>query len=292
MDRNPSFGIEVSPVKISKCHCFSCGFAGELTDLITLLRHKVRKDVEAKAPVPNYDFKTALQLIAQEEDGGILSFVHADEEEDKTVTHYFDEDWLSSFKSYRKFEDARAYLASRNVPKWVADDLDLRFDARERRICFPVRDFNGDLVGLHGRGIDKHPIPPYRMYTDTYPNKGGHNNPLIWYGEDKVDFEKPVVVVESVFDYARVYECYKNVICPLTAEIKKDKILRVQDMVVCIDMFDGDDPGRRASSRMRKELSHVRFKTIRLKEGTDPGKMSVMDVRKILKKYLKTYLIT
>ena len=73
--------------------------------------------------------------------------------------------------------------------------LDLRYDPIERRVCFPIRDFTGALVGLHGRAIDKDTTLKYRMYT-VYKQK----NPMIWYGEHWVDFDKPVLLVESVFD--------------------------------------------------------------------------------------------
>ena len=41
----------------------------------------------------------------------------------------------------------------RKVTPKLADALDIRADAMEGRVCFPVRDFAGRLRGLHGRAV-------------------------------------------------------------------------------------------------------------------------------------------
>lgn len=286
-DKNPSFGLYFHPSKMSKAHCFSCGFVGDLHELVTAIKTLSKND-------RTYDYKKALQLIALEEEGGGLAFGYGDEDESTRPNeiHLFKDDWLRSFTPAIKVEAAMAYAAKRGVPEWVVKELKLRYDSREKRICFPVRDFEGRLVGFHGRGIKKKVVPPYRMYTDTYPAKGGKNNPQCWYGESWVDWEKPVVIVESVFDLVAVYEFYKNVICPLTAEITEDKIKRLGDMQRAILMFDGDVAGRRASLKMKKYLPKVKFKDVYLPEGEDAGSIGKTEIVKILKKHLKSNLLT
>lgn len=282
-DTNPSFGINVKPGRTSNAHCFSCGFRGDLFDLVTTLRAYAGKDCKL-------DLVAARKMAEDDEDEGGMEIAYADDDaaERTNITHYFPEKWLRTFPLCINAEDGMAYLASRDVPRWVTEELLLRFDPTEKRVCFPVRDSEGRLVGLHGRGINKKVKPVYRMYT--YPKKNGNNNPLYWYGEDIVDWERPIIVTESVFDFLSVYRCYKNVICPLTAELNKDKINRVRKAVKLILMFDGDKAGRRAAYNMKNQITDVLISEIRLPRGRDPGDLSVSKIKRLIQPHLNNVL--
>lgn len=283
-DSNPSFGIEIKNGRSSTAHCFTCGFAGDLVELIIQLRYLAGKN-------SGFDFKQALKLAEADEQGGGMDLAYAEEEmeEAKDETWYFPQKWLDTFPDCENSEKGLLYCESkRDLPLWVIRDLDLKYDPVEKRVCFPIRDEEGALIGLHGRGVNKKVKPLYRMYT--YPLKKGHNNPKYWYGEEWVDWNKPVVVVESVFDLASVYRVYRNVICPLTAEVSKQKIQRIQDALFLILMFDSDKPGRKASYKIKKQLSHISIADIRLPEGQDPGDLSIPKIKKILKPHLDNVL--
>lgn len=280
-DTNPSFGIKTLSNGTSICKCFSCKFGGDLYDLAFEIYTLYKDD-------PDLDFKTAFKLC-EDEENGISELALAgfeDEEETRQDVHYFGEDWLDSFPKCTQVKQGYAYNISRGIPRWVQDALDLRFDTNEQRVCFPIRDFSGYLVGFHGRQIhDEQPV--YRMYQYR-----GRNNPQFWLGEDWVDLDEPLVCVESVYDLAKVYQVYQNVICPLTAEITAPKIKRLEDALYLINMFDGDTAGQTAAKRMQKHLNHVPQKTIYLPEGVDPGKMTVSQIRKYLAGYIKNSLLS
>ena len=131
------------------------------------------------------------------------------------------------------YAPAMDYLATRPVSPALAAALDLRADTAEGRVCFPVRDFQGVLRGLHGRAIAGGTSPRYRMYSQA-----GRNNPLIWLGEHWVDRTRPVVVVEGPFDLASVYRVYRNVASPLFANPPAEKILRMADALEQITFLD------------------------------------------------------
>lgn len=280
-DSNPSFGIRVGVQSVAQVHCFSCAYSGDLIDLVMELRHLSEKD-------SRYDFKLAMQIAetVEEEAGLELAFYDDKAKQGPPPVYYFPESWLDTFPSCLKAEDGLLYCQSRSVPKWVIKELDLRYDPLQRRVCFPVRDFAGDLVGFHGRAIDKDNPLTYRMYT--YPQKGGHNNPQFWFGEHLLDLDKPVLAVESVFDHARAYEVYRNTACPLTAEINKDKVDRMRDVLCMITMLDGDKAGRRGAAKLRKGLEpHTHCININIPDDLDPGKMSTVSIRKLLDPALK-----
>lgn len=283
-DSNPSFGIEIKNSRPSTAHCFTCGFTGDLGELITELKYRAGKDSDM-------DLVEARKMAEEDEEGGGMEIAYADEDEkegERESIHYFPEDWLETFPHAEDSEDTLAYCESRGVPRWVIKELGLRYDVGEHRICFPIRDDFGDLIGLHGRGLTSDITPKYRMYT--YPARKGNNNPQFWYGEDTVDWDKPVVVVESVFDYLSVYRCYKNVICPLTAQISTRKIKRIQDALFLVLIFDSDKPGRKASYKIKKVLKHLPVVDIRLPEGYDPGDLSVGEITDLLEPHLNNML--
>jgi len=279
IDRNPSFGVYVHEKKPSRAFCFSCGFTGDLMDVVLEIKQNTGKSDQI-------DFKQAMRLA--EADGtkeGLELAYYTEAKTDKDI-YFFNEHWLSSFMSCVDSEDGLNYCLKRGVPTWVVRELGLVYDSSESRVCFPIRDFDGRLVGLHGRSTNDNVQPVYRMYTDTYPVKGGRTNPDCWFGESTVQLDYPVVVVESVFDYARVYEVYKNVVCPLTASVNERKILRLQDSLFLIKMMDADKAGRSLSYKLKKTLLNVPQKDIYLPEGKDPADLTSSQVRKYIKSVL------
>lgn len=285
-DSNPSFGMYVKPRRTSYAHCFSCGYKGSLMDLVMELKRNIGQDKH------DYDFKSALKILADEdaESGLELAYYEEEEEKDPNQIFYFSEQWLSTFVCVSHFEEAVHYLEERGVPEYLYKELGLVYDSDEKRVCFPIRDNKSRLVGLHGRVIDNKLSPPYRMYTDTYPLTGGNNNPQCWYGEEWVDFDYPVVMVESVFDLLRVCQVYPNVVSPLRAGLDNNKLKRMQDCLHVITMFDGDDAGRKGANQISQYFTDIPVKNIELPEGTDPGDLSLNGIEKLLKKYTNTPL--
>ncbi len=287
-DRTPSFGIQLAPGRPSKAHCFSCGFSGTPGDIILELRHR-------KGRNSGIDFKTAYALAETDENLAGMEMQYAEQEPDDVVkkpVHYFPEKWLGTFPHCEEIEEGLEYCASRATPLSVIKKLDLRYDPLEQRVCFPVRDFDGALVGLHGRMIvSKKKYKPrfpgdeylkYRMYVHAK-----QNNPVFWLGEEWVDLDKPVVVTESVFDLSRVFEVYQNVVCPLTADFSAEKAKRLRGASYLITLFDGDLAGRKGTVKLKRNLREVRFSNIALDEGVDPGECSPKLIKELLNPFIQ-----
>ena len=234
------FGIKIEPGD-APTHCFSCDWHGTMGDLVVTMRH-----LNKAAPAISVKWGDALRMVEEAENEGDMHFDFPDVEEmllgAKAKPHIFPDWWLDSFVSWREAPMAASYLATRHVPDAVADAMDLRWDSKEKRICFPVRDFASRLLGLHGRAIEKDVDPRYRMYTQAK-----RNNPIIWLGEHWVDLTRPVVVVEGPFDVTSVYRVYRNVVSPLFSNPSFDKLMRMADCLEWITLYDrgvGGDAGR------------------------------------------------
>ena len=272
-DKTPAFAIRVEPGD-AMCHCFACDFHGRMSELLVLmaLRNKMRK-----AP-KSYEFKEAQALLDAHESDYELDFGGPDigealfEKKAEGDFHAFSEDWLASFPKALDIPFARQYLADRHVPDDLAEAMDLRADTSQKRVCFPVRNFEGVLGGLHGRAVNPQVEPRYRMYLS--PEKT--NNPDLWLGEHWVDFTRPIVVVEGPFDLISVARVYDNVVSPLFASPSNAKLKRMQSALEWVTLLDRGTGGNKGRQRISKALKHDHVVTHLLPpEGyKDPGECS------------------
>jgi len=269
-DRNPSFGFSTEADHV---HCFSCGFSGSYFDLLLELWYY---------GVEGIDYAGARHLLSAPEakdpelfDPSLGSYEEHWKGRQTRETLLFPEEWLASFPRV----NTHWYLEQRKTPSYVAEFLDLRFDWTRQRICFPVRDFQGRLRGLHGRSVTGKE-PKYRMY----PYKDG-TNPQIWLGEHWINLDEPLVVVESVFDLARVLEVTKQVICPLSATFSKEKAERLNGAAEIHVCFDNDEAGTRARRNLINWTKGVQvFGVVHLPAGKkDPGELDAEELRELLR---------
>lgn len=277
-DKNPSFGITVSN-KVSKYHCFSCRSSGEVADIVFELKLAMGKQKDGR-----YHLGEVLKLIADESDiveADIPDYEQESKQEDVWQVKPFPEEWLSSFVSAFKVPAAMKYLESRGVPEWAVKDLDLRFDSKQRRVCFPIRDWTGVLVGFHGRDITGQSPLPYNAYTY---NKWW--NRLPWLGEEWVNKDEPVVIVESVFDLASVYRVYKNVLCGLSAGLSVKKVERLKGLKEVVTLYDWGTGGDAARKVLNKVLgSRIVANVVPTEEEKDAGNLSEERIKEYVHQY-------
>lgn len=264
-DRNPSFGVKVQPGE-SFCHCFSCRDAsGSQTELLIKLRAHLGDSVHT------VEFKQAMRMIvAEEDDDGVDLELDLEEDLDDQV---FPESWLASFQPAYSGDQVHWYLEQRGVPARVAAELDLRYMHSQDRVCFPIRNWDGDLIGLHGRAVEDDVQPRYRVIRYR-----GQKNLLGWLGESWVKPWEPVVLAESVFDLARVYQVYRNVMCPLTASLSDRKVERIAVLDHVVTYFDSDKAGDFARARVERCLAKPTVVEHLRPIGQDPGDMTVAQV--------------
>jgi hypothetical protein len=282
VDRSPSFGVSVDEGthlnNRQVYHCFSCQATGLLDDLPFNLREHYREDSKGR-PRPN--FGEALQIIVADEDDeldldNIPDYDEPQVDPDEVIV--WPEWFLESFKSVFAFEQAMNYLTKRGVPSGVIERLDLRYDTSRERVAFPIRDFGGKLVGLHGRHIGDHPL---RYYAYGFE---GRRNRMPWLGEHWVDFEVPVLLVESVFDLASVLRVYGNAMCGLSAGLGDSKLERIRGAISYVTLYDygtGGDRAREAISRVLGADAHVAHCVPTEAQG-DPGEMCVVELQEHL----------
>lgn len=273
-DSHPSFAVKVEPEAESPYNCFSCGGGPDLLTLVQAL-------AAHGATAPRYDLKTAVALAVEDGDRPIRFTVkewgaEADAEEYVTLP----EPWLATFMPAAQSPRAMRYLKSRDVPDSVITFLDLRYDTEKDAVCFPIRDAEGVLCALRGRRLrPKGDAPKYHVYGDAK----GRRNTAVWYGEAWLDFDKPVLMVESVFDVASALRVYRNVCAPMTAGFSERRAARLKQAIEVVTVFDADPAGDKARARASQRLPGARVTHLYPPAGhKDVGDMSVADLRELL----------
>ena len=277
-DNHPSFAISVDPEGESHYNCFVCG-GGDLITLVSLL------DAYG-AEAPRYDLKSAVELAVADGDRP-LAFSVKDWGQKIAAEPYvtFPEMWLATFVEALRVPRARQYLHGRGLSDSVIRKLDLRYDTERDAVCFPIRDFDGVLCGLRARRLaPTDDMPRYHIYkTGT-----GKHNRMVWYGESWLNFDKPIVMCESVFDAASVYRVYRNVCAPMTAGFTEERAKRMRRAVDIITLFDADKAGDKARQRIRQYLPSAHIVNVYPTEGRkDAGELSVGELRELLGSLVK-----
>jgi len=280
-----AFGLKLGAGRVF-VKCFSCDYHGTPLDLLYELRDTNKASPSGKV----YDFGKAMGILNANPADLVEKVDSLDELAfNAKPTFVYPEDWLAEFEPAYSGDQVHPYLVSRQMPYEVARDLDIRYDNVASRVCFPIRDYNGQLRGLHGRSVWPHVELKYLMYTIADPERPGqkHCNPDVWLGEAWVDPEQPVVIAESVFDLARVYQVYRNVMCPLMASLNEAKMKRLLGISRLVTMFDADNAGKIARDKLRNRFPAIEMHNVVLPAGfKDPGSMAVEDVAALLDQYV------
>lgn len=278
MDKNPSFGVRVEHGD-PHCHCFSCGFSGSAGDLLIEFHERY-----SKKPWGAANIKDAQVIVEQAENDldinldtpSIEDLLYGEKPE---KFHEFDLWWLNSYPSVFGVDWAEEYLIARDVSEEVCESMDLRADLKQKRICFPVRNFDSVLMGLHGRTTIPDLEPRYLMY----PFKG-KTNPDIWLGEDWVDFTSPILVVEGPFDVLSCRRVYSNTVSPLFANPSATKLARMHDAYEVITFFDHDLAGSKGRKKVTSSFKYSKVKHVIPPDGMDPGSMNIEQLQSLLGK--------
>jgi len=256
VDNNPSFSIQLNDKGVSRYHCFSCGSSGDVMGMAMELSDLCRTN-----SYRGFDLKTLMLLCAEELDEVELTDATIPEYTHQTITPKVDYDfpdwWYSGFSKAMSSEVARAYLSTREITPEVVEELNLGWDAKQRRVVFPFYNSEGLLCGVNGRAVS--PNTKLRYYQYQFEGK---TNLHLWYGENWMDLDRPLIVTESVFDLASIKRVYSNVVAAFTCSFSKEKALRLGDAVEIITIFDAGEGGDRARDTIKKHLGSLVTKQI------------------------------
>jgi hypothetical protein len=236
-DHQPSFGLNVES---GRFNCFSCGASGSLSYLASTVLAFLQQTPERMGL---YDFKTAYEIL----DGAELDFESLPdftEFDPQQVFEPWPEWWLDMFEPVALNKAASAYLAKREVPPSLQVQMELRWDSVRDMVVCPYRTAFGKFAGARGRCID--PSRPKNEQHHDYKYKSQNNSKLIWYNEQALQNDGPIIVVEGQFDVMHLLQVTPNVVGNLTAKIPWPKLTKLSAKDTVIFMPDNDPPGMMA----------------------------------------------
>lgn len=242
-DSSPSCGISVKDDDVSIYHCWSCGSKGTVA---WLLRQ-----------IERYTGDNLASLIREVDKGeflgGSLPEWGARSTRSTVAMKILDTDTFLGI-----YEDAKGhrYLKSRGISDSIVDKLQLRVDPQDsagiERILFPVFGRQNQLYGFTGRATDNSSEPRVRDYH-------GLRKKDVLLGIHLITPEDTgVVVVEGLFDYAKLVQYDVPVVASLHAGITAGQKALLADLGLPVTlMFDNDAAGRMATATAAKAIGKL-----------------------------------
>lgn len=258
-DRNPSMRVLVKDGGISHWKCWSCNEGRDLVGMLYDLRNR-------GAELP---YAQLMDLATGEGDALIFPTLNADhhvEEAPPTIP----EDWLLNFPVLHPSHAGFQYMIERGLSPDDWKMWDARWDPNRLRVCFPIRDKAGVLRGVQGRTIQPDRKPKYLHYKHEDKARGAS----FWMGEHLLNFDKPVVICEGVFDALAVAKVYPNIAVAMGAAaiLKPEKLDRLATAFAVVPFFDGDLAGQKGGEAIKRWCWKKRLcEQVYAPAGRDPG---------------------
>lgn len=240
-ERKPSFGVNG---EIDKCHCFSCGWAGTIEEMISeLYGYQDEGKFGKRWLIKRFNtIEIESRPNILENFGGrknVRNSIRCDNITNGTISNFITEEELD------KYRYIHPYMYERGLTDEIIERFDIGYDRERKEITFPVRDIEGRCVFVAGRsterkffrlpkGMDK-PIYcshlfRYGTYTRAYITESFLNCLTCW------KYDKPAMAMIG------------------TGNRKQYEILNKLPVREYILAFDPDEAGRKATERFRKNV--------------------------------------
>ena len=268
-ERRPSFWVSRSA---GNWGCFTCSARGG--SLKQLLRElgvknlKVERDIDA-AEKDAKEFAHIEKLKREKKARSTLK-----------GTHILPDGLLGVF------DWAPVPLIEAGFDEKLLEDHDIGFDRRIDRITFPVRDYEGSLVGVSGRAVKAGAIPKYLFYSGarvrdgketkgelgewypTYSNEDVRNH--LWrghlvYPELINAVHEQLIIVEGFKAALWMVQCgWLNTVALMGTKMTKaqERMIRKLGQTVFV-LMDNNQPGRTAAKEICQRLAVSSFQVYR-----------------------------
>ena len=242
-ERKPSFGVNG---EIDKCHCFSCGWAGTIEEMISeLYGYQDEGKFGKRWLIKRFntvEIETRPNIL--EGFGGRYNihdnFIH-------TKCNNANSDRVQEIteEELDKYRYIHPYMYERGLTDEIIERFDIGYDRERKEITFPVKDIEGRCVFVAGRSTER----------KFFRLPQGLNKPL-YQGYRFVDGRyKICYVTESFLNCLTCWKYDKPAIAMLgTGNKKQYEILNKLPVREYILAFDPDEAGRKATERFKKNV--------------------------------------
>lgn len=238
-ERKPSFGINKNNMS---CHCFTCGWSGQLDDMISNVFGHDDMGVFGR----EWLSKNFLTLAVEDRKPLNLNLSRGNKIVTPNTSVAFTEEELQSYRWIHP------YMYERGLTDEIIEEFDIGFDSNTQCITFPVYNIDKTPAFIARRSV--------RTKFFNYPS--GAEKP-IYCGERFVDGGYSyAVITESFLDALTGWKYGKPSMALIgTGSVNQYEILRRLPVRKYILATDNDNAGMLARQRLRRELSQAKIIT-------------------------------
>lgn len=266
-ERKPSFGVNG---EIDRCHCFSCGWAGTIEEMISelygyqdegkfgkrwLIKRFNTVEIETR---PNI-----LENFGGRKNGNSVS-LHRNSITDCNDKSGENNTFITE-EELDKYRYIHPYMYFRGLTDEIIERFDIGYDKARDEITFPVRDIEGRCVFVAGRSVER----------KFFRLPKGIDKPIYCADKFRAGAYRTAYITESFLNCLTCWKYNKPAMAMIgTGNQKQYEILNKLPVREYILAFDPDDAGRKATERFRK---NVRGKII--KELVYPDNRDINDLQ-------------
>lgn len=285
-ERKPSFGVNG---EIDKCHCFSCGWAGTIEEMISelygyqdegkfgkrwLIKRFNTVEIETRPNIMegfngrNNLNNRNINILRNTSDNNSFGKYSYGIDTTKQYSGEITEEELD------KYRYIHPYMYERGLTDEIIERFDIGYDREREEITFPVRDLEGRCVFVAGRSVKS---KFFRLPKNT-------DKPL-YQGYRFTDGSyKYCYITESFLNCLTCWKYYKPAMAMIgTGNKKQYELLNKLPVREYILAFDPDEAGRKATERFKK---HVHGKIIKELQYPDDR-----DINDLQEEFLKCKII-
>lgn len=267
-ERKPSFGVNG---EIDKCHCFSCGWAGTIEEMISelygyqddgkfgkrwLIKRFNTVEIETRPNImEGFNGREINKQIYTREPGKMETVFVKDGGTQRTkskeikggtgtVGTVTGENGITE-EELDNYRYIHPYMYQRGLTDEIIERFDIGYDRERKEITFPVRDIEGRCVFVAGRSVK----------SKFFRLPEGKDKPIYQGYRFRCGMYKKAYIVESFLNCLTCWKYDKPAMAMIgTGNQKQYEILNKLPVREYILAFDPDEAGRKATERFKKNV--------------------------------------
>ena len=245
-ERKPSFGING---EIDKCHCFSCGWAGTIEEMISeLYGYQDEGKFGKRWLIKRFN------TVEIETRPNIMEGFNGRNTDNNRNTFNDSSNRVSGIQSDRhfiteeeldKYRYIHPYMYERKLTDEIIERFDIGYDRERKEITFPVRDIEGRCVFIAGRSVER----------KFFRLPKGIDKPIYCSDKFRTGTYRTAYITESFLNCLTCWKYNKPAMAMIgTGNQKQYEILNKLPVREYILAFDPDEAGRKATERFKKNV--------------------------------------
>ena len=245
-ERKPSFGVNG---EIDKCHCFSCGWAGTIEEMISELYGYQDEGKFGKRWLIKRFNSIEIETrpnIMEGFDGRNIGNNRNNTHNDRCgIDRVQDNRKIITEEELDSYRYIHPYMYERGLTDEIIEEFDIGYDAKRDCLTFPIKDITGNVVFVATRST----------HTKFFGLPQGQDKPIYQGYRFTTGRYKEAYITESFLNCLTCWKYGKPAMALIgTGNQKQYEILNKLPVREYILAFDPDEAGRKATERFRKNV--------------------------------------